>query len=337
MAGDSLLTSELAKLQRLAEKSLEAWGLSAELQLIKHRENAVYRVQTTQGQKYALRVHRSNYHTDASLRSELAWMQALDQAGIGVPKPVPTVQGELFAVVSIDELPEPRQVDLLTWVDGEQLGSVEDGLGDNAAEIDHIYREIGRVAASVHNQATQWRVPANFERHAWDADGLVGDNPFWGRFWELTALTDEQRALLLDAREKVRRDLDAFGRSPDEYSLIHADFVPENFLIDGHKVSIIDFDDAGFGWHLFEIATALYFIQDDPHFEQAKNALIEGYRECRPLSDQQLAQLPLSMAARSFTYLGWVHTRSETQTAAEMTPVLVDMCFKAVNSYLNWR
>ena len=31
------------------------------------------------------------------------------------------------------------------------------------------------------------------------------------------------------------------------------------------RVCVIDFDDAGFGWHLFELATSLYFITDDEH------------------------------------------------------------------------
>lgn len=330
----SQLDKELAGLQKLAQKSLDAWGLQGELSLIKHRENAVYCVQKADGERFALRVHRANYHSDASLESELTWMRALDAAGIGVPTPIATLNGQNFVSVSVEDLPEPRQVDLLAWVDGEQIGSVEDGLGDDVGVIEHIYSEIGRVAAKVHNQAVSWEVPAEYERHAWDIDGLLGENPFWGPFWELEALTEEQRGLILEAREKIREGLTAFGQGAEDYSMIHADFVPENFLVDGDKVSIIDFDDAGFGWHLFEIATALYFIQGDPSYEIARDALIQGYREFRPLSDEKLASLPLFMAARSLTYLGWVHTRSETETAVELTPMLIEMCCDAVNKYL---
>ncbi len=66
----------------------------------------------------------------------------------------------------------------------------------------------------------------------------------------------------------------------------------------------------------------------------AKQALIEGYRQHRALSDEKWAQLPLFMVARSFTYLGWVHTRSETETAKELTPMLVEMCIDVINQYL---
>ena len=59
-------------------------------------------------------------------------------------------------------------------------------------------------------------------------------------------------------------------------------------------------------WHLFDLAIALYFIKDDPDFDIARSALIEGYREFRSLANEELEQLPLFTAARSFTYLGWV-------------------------------
>jgi Ser/Thr protein kinase RdoA (MazF antagonist) len=112
--------------------------------------------------------------------------------------------------------------------------------------------------------------------------------------------------------------------APDRYGLIHADLVPENVLIDGTQVQVIDFDDAGFGWHLFELATSLYFIAGDAIYPVAREALIQGYRSERELSDETLEWLPLFLAARGTTYLGWVHTRQGSDTAREMTPFLVE-------------
>lgn len=322
------------RLLKLAYQSLEAWNVKGELSLIKQRENAVYRLHTDAGERYALRVHRANYHSDAALKSELTWIRALADVGLGVPAAIPTTCGDYFAKVSVDEVPEPRQVDLLSWVEGDQIGSIEDGLGDDPQAIRHIYLTIGRVAAQVHNHSSAWAVPQDFRRHSWDVDGLVGEQPFWGPFWELQSLTEEQRELMIKARVEVRQDLIEFGQSTADYSLIHADFVPENVLVDGDKVQIIDFDDAGFGWHLFELATALYFIQPDKNYAIARDALLEGYREQRPLADEKLAKLPLFLAARSLTYLGWVHTRPGTETAIELEPMLVDMCCKTVTAYL---
>ncbi len=73
----------------------------------------------------------------------------------------------------------------------------------------------------------------------------------------------------------------------DRYGLIHADLVPENLLVDGDRVRVIDFDDAGFGWHLFELATSLYFISGDEGYPTARAALIRGYRSERALPDER--------------------------------------------------
>jgi Ser/Thr protein kinase RdoA (MazF antagonist) len=99
-------------------------------------------------------------------------------------------------------------------------------------------------------------------------------------------------------------------------------------------VRLLDFDDAGFGWHLFEIATTLYFHVGQPSYPVVRDATIEGYRSERPLPAGQLELLPMFLAARGFTYLGWVHTRAETETARELTPMLIELACAVAADYL---
>lgn len=324
------------RLVELARAALPHWGLEgAALEVIKMRENAVFRATTADGRRHALRIHRHAYHADAELLSELQWMRALDEAGIAVPAVIPSRTGELFVKATHAGVPEPRQVDLFAWVDGRQLGSSESGVAGSEADVAAMFRTIGALTARMHAQASAWTLPAGFTRHAWDSDGLTGEQPFWGRFWELAALTPTQRELIARGRDRVRAALEAQSRDPARYSLIHADFTPENLLVDGSHVRPIDFDDAGFGWHLFDLATTLFFHLDADYFPAARAALIAGYREVRPLSDAELAHLPLFLVARGFTYLGWVHTRSETQTAKELAPVLVEQATRLTEAYLS--
>lgn len=322
------------RLEAAGHEALRRWDISdARLKLIKHRENAVFKVEKN-GFRAALRMHRHGYHSDDELRSELQWMQALSEADVKVPEIIPTTSGEMFVDHSADDLPGTLQVDLFDWIDGEQLGSVEGGVADSAA-VEHTFGTLGELAARVHNQAVSWSLPEGFTRHAWDADGLAGEQPFWGRFWEIAAATDEQRGLLRQAKDRIHADLSAMPKSPGSYSMIHADFASENIMVDGNDVRLIDFDDAGFGWHLFELVTALYFIRDEDYFDRAQDALIEGYRSHRQLTDEQLEHLPLFYLARGTTYVGWVHTRSETDTALELTPTLVDMACELADDYLS--
>jgi Ser/Thr protein kinase RdoA (MazF antagonist) len=136
-------------------------------------------------------------------------------------------------------------------------------------------------------------------------------------------------------RVRVSQELAGFGTKSDRYGLIHADLVPENILVEGESLRIIDFDDAGFGWHMFEIATSLYFIRREGFYEIARDALIAGYRRQRPLADEHLRLLPMFLAARGTTYLGWVHTRKGEATARELTPQLIELAVAAADDYLS--
>jgi len=324
---------QLQRLEDAGRNALSRWNIEgASLNLIKHRENAVFRVDYN-GTRAALRLHRHGYHSDDELRSELQWMQALSDAGVMVPNVIPAASGELFVDYSAEGLPGEIQIDLFEWIDGEQLGSVEEGVADEA-EVDATYQALGELAARVHNQATSWQLPQGFVRHAWDAEGLAGEHPFWGQFWKLEAASPSETDLLVRGRDRVFAELSQLPKSPEKYSMIHADFAPENLMVDGDDVRLIDFDDAGFGWHLFELATSLYFIQGEPYFDRAQDALIAGYRMHRQLSDEELESLPLHFLARGFTYVGWVHTRHETETARELTPMLLSSACELAESYL---
>lgn len=327
---------QMEHLLDLARQSLRHWGLEgSELSLIKYRENAVYQVSAKDGKRYALRVHRHGYHSDASLRSELKWMSALLESGIAVPEVLPTTAGQHLVNETTDIITEPRNIDLFSWIDGEPLGSDVEGLGENESRVAELYTDLGRSAAELHNQSSSWEPPEGFERHAWDHDGLVGEEPFWGRFWELELLDKDQRQLMEQARHRISFELSRYDRSPQRYSLIHADFVPENLMVDQDGLRLIDFDDAGFGWHLFELATALYFIQEDKCYPVAKQALIDGYRQKRPLADEDLDRLDLFLTVRGCTYLGWIRSRQETDTARELAPDLIRRACKQAKRFLS--
>jgi Ser/Thr protein kinase RdoA (MazF antagonist) len=330
-AGESAVFLE--QMRALALTALHGWDLPVmSIAPIKVRENAVFRLDLAGGGRAVLRVHRHGYHSDEELDSEFHWLQALEAAGIPVPRAIPSRRGRNFELVAA--LGGPRQIDVFEWIDGNQMGSVETGLTGTDEAIAGQYHRIGTIAARMHNQSSDWQRPPGFRRHAWDLSGLVGEQPLWGRFWELAALTHTQKSLLDRTRAQIASALAGYGMRPDRYGLIHADLVPENLLMDGDRIRVIDFDDAGFGWHLFELATSLYFISADRIYPTARDALIRGYRSERPLSDEALERLPLFLAARGTTYLGWVHTRPDSDTAREFLPFLIERACTVAEEFL---
>ncbi|WP_321378401.1 phosphotransferase [Rhizobium sp.] len=111
--------------------------------------------------------------------------------------------------------------------------------------------------------------------------------------------------------------MDALPNLNLDYGLIHADLVRENVLVNDGRIELIDFDDGGYGFRMFDIATALFKNRTEPAYPAMRAALIDGYRRARPLPDRALATLPLFMALRSVTYIGWAGDRSDMPDAHE--------------------
>ena len=271
--------------------ALVHWGhVGAKVTLIAARENHVYRVDTARG-PLALRLHRAGYRSAAELQSELQWMQMLANGGITVPAPIRARDGSLF--LTLDD----TVIDLLSWIEGVPLSHVPDV--ENRPDL---YRELGRQMAQMHDLADRWSPPAGFARPTWDIDGLLGQSPLWGRFWDNPTLTTGQAARLADFREVAREKL----ADTTDYGLVHADLVPENVMISHAGLHPIDFDDGGFGYRLFDLATVTHrALRTAPH-GVLKHALIDGYTDVRTID---LAQLKLFEALRACTYVGWIITR----------------------------
>ena len=188
--------------------------------------------------------------------------------------------------------------------------------------------------ARLHDHTANWTRPSTFTRRVWDADGLVGHDPLWGRFWELPELSAAQRTLLLRARESIWQALSDYGRDADNSGLIHADLHPYNVLVHGDRLTVIDFDDAGFGWHQYDIAVALAGRREDPAFLEMQRALIEGYRSVRPLPAEALGLLPLFLLVRRLVTLGWLHGRPEFGHGDRVGPLIAAACEEA-DAYLS--
>lgn len=324
---------QAARLCALGRRALVAWDLGdAHLELIKYRENAVFGVTTNAGDRNVLRVHRPHYRSDDQIRAEGAWMKALAAAGIETPSMRPTRDGDVLCLATADGVPEPRQCDLLAWVDGAPVGTLEHGVALDDAALRSTYVTVGAIAARIHNHGLDWQRPAGFTRPAWDADALVGDSPVFGRFWELPELAPDTRTLLLAARDRSRDRMAALGPANE---LIHGDLIPDNLLASASALRIIDFDDCGWSWFGFELATSLFTLRLAGGFEPALDAWLAGYRSVRPFPDWQLELLPTFLMARGLSYLGWPLGRPEIASQRPLVPFFAAALSDMATGYLD--
>lgn len=282
-------------IEALAQEAAQHWGGQSP-RLIRNRENAVFEITLPTGPA-ALRLHRMGYQSDAAIWSELWWCAALAAEGVAVPAALPNLQGELLVTLS-----NGRKASVISWVKGEALGIAGEPFALPLPVLLERHRALGRLVAEFHAVTARLTLPDAFTRPRWDIPGLVGETPFWGRFWEHPEATPDQRATLIRARGFLRERLtDHAVTSP--VVPIHADVLRENVLVNDHSLSLIDFDDSGWGFALYDLGTVLSQNLYEPAYLQIRDALMEGYGT----SDRMMVEI--FTLARTCASVGWTMPR----------------------------
>ena len=316
----------LEDIAEVAEAALARYGISGSPPpvLVNVSENATYRVEDSErGARYALRVHRDGYHSLNAIASELAWMRALRNDGAAItPRPVAASDGTLIQSIAHPRLPGPRHVVMFDWESGIEPSETDD-LGSGFAIL-------GETAARMHRHARAWRRPAGFERFTWDFATSLGAEPHWGS-WRDGIAVDPRTCFLFERTVAlIERRLERFGKTADRFGLVHADMRLANLLIDGATVKILDFDDCGFSWNLYDAATAVSFFEHDPHVDELLAKWCEGYRGVAVLADIEEAEIPTFVMLRRLLLVAWIGSHTETDLArslgADYTAATAPLC-----------
>ncbi|OMC11664.1 phosphotransferase enzyme family protein [Mycolicibacterium fortuitum] len=292
-------------------------GADATLRLLNLSENATYLVEDG-GTQSILRVHRQNYHRPHEIESELDWLQALqDDSDITVPTVLPARDGRRLVTVEGEETGGiPRHV--------VQFGMVAGAEPDESALTLDDFHTLGRITAALHDHSQRWERPAGFGRFSWDWEHSLGGNPRWGRWQDAEGVGAGERQVLERAQALLHDRLHAYGTGPDVYGLIHADLRLANLLVDpdssdsaaSSKITVIDFDDCGFGWYFYDFGTAVSFIEHDPALPEWQDAWVRGYRTRRDLPASDEDMLASFVLLRRLLLLAWMGTHSHSRESA---------------------
>jgi Ser/Thr protein kinase RdoA (MazF antagonist) len=295
----------------LARQALPAYGIApdTELDLINLSENATFFVGGGgTGDPAVLRLHRPGYHNEPEIVSELRWAEALRrEAGVTTPTAIPATDGRLIVTVQLDGA--PRHVVLFHRIPGHE---------PEPGELDDAFAVLGAVTARMHEHSISWARPADFGRPRWDLATTLGASPVWGSWKQAPDLDDDERLVLQTAADLVTRRLERFGTSRDRFGLIHADLRLANLLVDGDGAAVIDFDDCGDGWFLYDLAAALSFLEHTQQAPALIDSWLTGYRKIRGLSDREEREIPTFVMLRRLMLLAWVGSHQGTELAAEL-------------------
>lgn len=312
---DSLSHDEqLPILLELAQKSVDHYDLppGVSVKMINLSENATYKVEAADGRRWALRIHRDGYHSRQAIASELAWLIDLRDTGVVVtPRPVKGRDGEIIQDVSHPRMARPRHVVLSDWEGGSEPGIDHELIGP--------FEVLGEVTARMHKHTQAWRRPSWFTRLTWDFETSLGDDkPHWGRWRDGMGVDAARQKLFGRTVELIGRRLAAYGKAKDRFGLIHCDLRLANLLIDGKAVKVIDFDDCGFGWYMYDAATPVSFYEHEPQVPELIEAWKRGYRKVIDLAKADADEIPTFVMLRRLLLVAWIGSHSETDLAKSM-------------------
>jgi Ser/Thr protein kinase RdoA (MazF antagonist) len=325
--------TQVNRLRELARSALPSWGLEdASLSLLFHGYNTTFRVETTGGRRFALRVNTQPHKTDAHLQGELAWLAALSaQTPLHVPTPQPTRTGALSTSVASADHGRALPMVLFSWLDGRNLG---DRWTNTQAQA------VGAAMATLHDHAESWTMPPGaafspFDNVLTDLPNRLADHP---------ALDAQARAVLTAAYERAQ-DLQNEAFAAGTVMPLHADLHGGNLKWGRTNVasrssgsaalhprlSIFDFDDAGLGVAALDLAISAYYLRDD---HAAEAALKAGYASVRALPSVTDEQFEAMVAGRNLLLVNDVIEQPNADLQA-MVPAYVADSVARQRQWLN--
>jgi Ser/Thr protein kinase RdoA (MazF antagonist) len=295
----------------VARLAAERFGFApgADLHLFPLTENWTYRVTDGVREPAVLRVYRPGSRPLVEVRSELAWLAALRaELGALVPEILPDSEGA--TIVEIEPGPPLEACRCV-------LFSQAPGAEPHDEELRRWFPALGEITGRLHRQARAWSPPEWFSRPRWDLDTTLGVHGHWGP-WQASVEDAEERRQLERLAAVVVARLAQFGTARERFGLVHADLRLANVLVDESQLTVIDFDDCGFSWYLYDVACALTFNEGRPDVDELIDSWVAGYRSVETLSQEDEREIATFLMLRRLMLSAYVGLRPDVELAREL-------------------
>lgn len=304
------LESTLSNFDQAASEAINHYSILAQAsyEMIDYSENATYLVKNIDGTSFILRISRPNYHEKEEIEAEIAWLKMLhEQSPIDVSLPIRADDGDYVHAHKVNNTIYYSTI--FTFLEGNKPDESKE------EQLIQQFETLGTITAMFHQHTVEnYDYYKTFKRMIWDENTILGEKPKWGRWQNGLSITPERLALYERAVEVIKVKLSQFGKSKDKYGLIHADLRLANLLISGDEIKVIDFDDCGFGWYLYDLASSVSFIEHFDYLDKLIASWVTGYSKIRSLSEEEIEMIPTFILMRRLQLISWVGSRDNETT-----------------------
>jgi Ser/Thr protein kinase RdoA (MazF antagonist) len=284
---------------------------------INYEYNATLKVETADGQLFALRMNTNSPRTPENLRAEIAFVRFLAEDGrVRVPRPIENREGNFYTSILHEASGRMFHCVLYSWILGEEL---ED------EPTDEQLSALGVAMATMHVAAQGFELPEGSSLPTFD-------DPLW---WTEDFLLSGKSVLDAEAKDLISRALSAIKSGVAKYfangtpMLIHADMHGGNVLWYQDSLSVIDFDDCGFGFPLQDLATALYYL-DTPEQDAAFK---RGYASIAPVPECSEQDMKMLFLQRRIVLLNYLYETSNLEHRS-MIPDYQEETLRRIRNFL---
>jgi Ser/Thr protein kinase RdoA (MazF antagonist) len=271
--------AQVARMRTLAGKALAGYQLEVErLQLLEHGFNTTFRVDTSDGLRFALRLNVNSRRSSGNVAAEVEWIAALARdTDLSVATPLVNANGGFVTTLPSIDLGRDVHAVVFSWLPGRDVG--------HAPTVEKTYA-MGRVMATLHEHALGWFPPAGAELPE------LAD-VFWNMPDRLDAahlgLEAADLSVLRQGIEVVSEVMARIVIGP--FRPIHADLHVWNVKWNRGRLSVLDFDDSGLGLPVQDLAVSTYYLRPRHDLVEALRAGYESVSRLPLVADSDFEAL----------------------------------------------
>ncbi|MEL6524638.1 MAG: phosphotransferase [Chloroflexota bacterium] len=300
------LRGKARRLRVLAWNTLKHYELDVrKLRLISNDQNGIFRIDTSDGQKYILRVAMPDAgHSLAEIQSEKMWLNHLKNlTGINAPQPIKAKNGKWIVTETAPGVPQPRHCSIFTWVPGVDLGE---------RRTPENWRAFGELSALMHEAARDFTPTADFSIPVYDTIFMFAEDNVLFNPENRHAYKDGEADLIRQALERIEREIsDIHQTQSDKIRVTHGDLHHWNVRTARGKVSPIDFEDIMWAHPIQDIGVSLYYNRLDDNYDALLTAFKAGYESVTSWIENYPGQLEVHILARRLHLLNFIFAATE--------------------------
>jgi Ser/Thr protein kinase RdoA (MazF antagonist) len=288
------------RLRNLALNALQLYDIDVvNLRLITNGCNGIFRIDTRTGEKWVIRVTLpEGGHTRDHVTAEMDWLTALaHDTQLSVPHPLAARDGSYVVETSAEGVPEARLCEVFSWVPGTDLAN---------HMTPGYMAQLGELSAYLHAHASTYQPPVGVNLLKFDRVFPFPEPVILFETEYEDSFTAEQHVIFRKALVWAQKAIDLLKDRGEPMRIIHGDLHQWNVRCAHDKLSPIDFEDLMWGWPVQDIATTLYYFQDEDNYHEMRTAFEEGYHRISPLPERYSGEIDAFIAARGLGMLNFV-------------------------------